>query len=950
MLPCDAVNARTAAQEAAARTQAELERLDREAAETQDAYHQELAERLRKISESLELKSADVAAHDSTDETDETAAPGPAAAATTVAAPRLVVTAAPAESNWRPSGPLKSGRVVAEIPGSKFMPWPSFLDEPAPDVLQALQAFQALAPTEASAAGGLTHEELLNSFSEYQAASILDAVAASGALLAAGEPTGGMMSPQDLLGSFTEHQVLTKEHYGVIARYDEKKGFGFIDSAEPKAYYGRDVFLHRSQYEGKNVGDYVIFGLSLNKEGMPQAREVRSLSPSEVAAIAAEAAHQQELNAAVREEQRKHVDNQKKMKRQQQLETELLLQQQAELEEAHAMQQKHAQVQEQLQKEVPGGLLDPNGNTMSLSLGAGLRQRVEEAYLKTLEADGQPPNGQMMPGPAPPGPPPFGLPPSMTGPGMAGMTTMPGMMHGMMPGMAPSMMPCTMSGMMLGLLGMTGFLGPIMPGTSMPGQLVPGAGVSGMAGGQPHPPTQPGPILDDEIPPQPPPGVQAPPGLPPPGVLPPPGPPPGPPPMAAVGPSHDELHRMLWDGVAAAAGAVVSAAEEASPTMHAPGNGTAGSAAAAAEVCATPAFRAFALQGMLSGLAADADKKSAIDISQFDFMKDVAKLDLKGMTKGVREQAALSKAMEKERKTAGGASSSSTAPANTEARAGGRGPGRGYESEAATQVQGPMDADVAPPGLADDPLGVGGGPIDEAGSRSRKVSRSKRKRKSKSRSRSRRRRRRKSKSRSRDRKKSRSRSRRRRSPSRKASPRRSDPPKGGLGLFDMQEKPAGSFEAKPDDSRASGALTPSFSGFNPSQLGVQHGVTGVFGVLGQAGQPGGHLNRDVRRPLPGGAKVCVKFLTAVCFETQCPFRHPTNEHEVQKWFMFFHQTPCRFHQQCRTPNCLYQHANRPSLVPQFYANMTSMMFDPNAPPPPPSGGGTAPGPRNGSFI
>lgn len=258
-----------------------------------------------------------------------------------------------------------------------------------------------------------------------------------------------------------------------------------------------------------------------------------------------------------------------------------------------------------------------------------------------------------------------------------------------------------------------------------------------------------------------------------------------------------------------------------------------------------------------------------------------------------------------------------------------RGPGRGFGLEKAEgsgrrTVEGLLATEQS---LAD-PLNIAG----ESGGGStviielpRTRSRQKRRRRSRSSSRSRSRR---SRSRGRRRRRS-SRSREKRSRSAAVALAEENiastappPPKGGLGLFDMIQKPPDMVEAKPENHAAAGmgsapppAMPPGMSSLQPGLTYGQHGPSGVVGI------PGAALQRDVRRPMPGGAKVCVKFLTSVCFETQCPFRHPTNEHEVGKWFMFFHQTPCRYGTQCRTPNCLYQHPNRASLVPQFYVNM-----------------------------
>eukprot|EP00928_Gymnodinium_smaydae_P094503 TRINITY_DN7944_c1_g6_i1.p1 TRINITY_DN7944_c1_g6~~TRINITY_DN7944_c1_g6_i1.p1 ORF type:complete len:410 (+),score=49.01 TRINITY_DN7944_c1_g6_i1:89-1231(+) len=64
---------------------------------------------------------------------------------------------------------------------------------------------------------------------------------------------------------------------GRIKSYNSKQGFGFIDSAEAFNIYGRDVFLHRAQVGDLPINTEVIFGVELNKGGMPQARQITTL-------------------------------------------------------------------------------------------------------------------------------------------------------------------------------------------------------------------------------------------------------------------------------------------------------------------------------------------------------------------------------------------------------------------------------------------------------------------------------------------------------------------------------------------------------------------------------------------------------------------------------------------------------------------------------------------------
>lgn len=69
-----------------------------------------------------------------------------------------------------------------------------------------------------------------------------------------------------------------KETYiGEIKSFNVMNGFGFIQNATLKEKYGRDVFLHESQFEGMKIGDRVSFTLQV-KDGKPQALDVKRVS------------------------------------------------------------------------------------------------------------------------------------------------------------------------------------------------------------------------------------------------------------------------------------------------------------------------------------------------------------------------------------------------------------------------------------------------------------------------------------------------------------------------------------------------------------------------------------------------------------------------------------------------------------------------------------------------
>lgn len=65
--------------------------------------------------------------------------------------------------------------------------------------------------------------------------------------------------------------------HGQIKTFSAKHGFGFIDC--PRAYdeFKRDVFIHKQQMGDLNVGTDVTFEIRENKDGHPQARDVRRM-------------------------------------------------------------------------------------------------------------------------------------------------------------------------------------------------------------------------------------------------------------------------------------------------------------------------------------------------------------------------------------------------------------------------------------------------------------------------------------------------------------------------------------------------------------------------------------------------------------------------------------------------------------------------------------------------
>jgi len=66
---------------------------------------------------------------------------------------------------------------------------------------------------------------------------------------------------------------------GRIKSFNAEKGFGFIECAHTFAQYNRDVFLHKAQIGDVPVGSFVSFTCEVNKQGMPQAKEVATIGP-----------------------------------------------------------------------------------------------------------------------------------------------------------------------------------------------------------------------------------------------------------------------------------------------------------------------------------------------------------------------------------------------------------------------------------------------------------------------------------------------------------------------------------------------------------------------------------------------------------------------------------------------------------------------------------------------
>eukprot|EP00928_Gymnodinium_smaydae_P030910 TRINITY_DN2284_c0_g2_i3.p1 TRINITY_DN2284_c0_g2~~TRINITY_DN2284_c0_g2_i3.p1 ORF type:complete len:1209 (+),score=162.76 TRINITY_DN2284_c0_g2_i3:61-3687(+) len=67
-------------------------------------------------------------------------------------------------------------------------------------------------------------------------------------------------------------------HSGVIKKFtpDSSDGYGFITCPEVYSLYGKDVWVHGSQFGGFSVGDHVSFTLILSEDGKPQGIDLRA--------------------------------------------------------------------------------------------------------------------------------------------------------------------------------------------------------------------------------------------------------------------------------------------------------------------------------------------------------------------------------------------------------------------------------------------------------------------------------------------------------------------------------------------------------------------------------------------------------------------------------------------------------------------------------------------------
>lgn len=67
-----------------------------------------------------------------------------------------------------------------------------------------------------------------------------------------------------------------QEYLGFITSFQADPGYGFISCAQTRQLFGGEVYIHRDQCNGINVGDAVNFRVAMSSKGMPVARSVRT--------------------------------------------------------------------------------------------------------------------------------------------------------------------------------------------------------------------------------------------------------------------------------------------------------------------------------------------------------------------------------------------------------------------------------------------------------------------------------------------------------------------------------------------------------------------------------------------------------------------------------------------------------------------------------------------------
>lgn len=72
----------------------------------------------------------------------------------------------------------------------------------------------------------------------------------------------------------TEMEAPNQVYTGTVKSFNQEKGYGFIVCAETFGQYQSDVFFHKDQAKGINIGDSAKFTLRLSLKGQPQAKDM----------------------------------------------------------------------------------------------------------------------------------------------------------------------------------------------------------------------------------------------------------------------------------------------------------------------------------------------------------------------------------------------------------------------------------------------------------------------------------------------------------------------------------------------------------------------------------------------------------------------------------------------------------------------------------------------------
>lgn len=97
------------------------------------------------------------------------------------------------------------------------------------------------------------------------------------------------LHPEDNLAAQIHAAEEGRRYAGIISTFSQEKRYGFIQSPEAHAKFGKDTFLSDHEVGSFAVGSAVTFRIALNKQGRPQARDLQPLDDAAAAALGAAA-------------------------------------------------------------------------------------------------------------------------------------------------------------------------------------------------------------------------------------------------------------------------------------------------------------------------------------------------------------------------------------------------------------------------------------------------------------------------------------------------------------------------------------------------------------------------------------------------------------------------------------------------------------------------------------